>query len=108
MRSYNYFLKPDKEPITLSEALNDPVVIEEIIELLNPFDIPDFGLVDYFGTIDINILYIIYDFEWLPTVEKLSLEEDIANLQSTYPTPYFSSTTNKLISKILNIVQDNS
>jgi len=44
----------------------------------------------------------LLELDGLSLEVKLALEEDIANLQSNYPTPQFQVDTNRLISKLID------
>ncbi|MCK7539783.1 MAG: hypothetical protein MZV63_57180 [Marinilabiliales bacterium] len=61
---------------------------------------------DYFNLVSIDTLWQIYELDGSAMEMQLALEEDIANLQSNYPIPQFQEKTNKIISKLVEMVND--
>jgi hypothetical protein len=72
-------------------------LINHVYEQLEEIDMPEVIKDDYYGDVTLNSLIWISRIESLKIDVKLCVEEDIANLQSNYPVPFFQSKTNKLI-----------
>jgi hypothetical protein len=75
-------------------------------EQLQEITLPKYKELDYFDYVSLDTLCQIFELDGLLMEIQLALEEDIANLQSNYPTPQFQDGTNKLISKLIDIVND--
>ena len=75
-------------------------------EQLQEITLPKHVEQDYFNHVSLETLWQIYELEGITMETQLALEEDIANLQSNYPTPQFQKKTNKLISKLVEMVND--
>jgi hypothetical protein len=58
---------------------------------------------DYFNHINLETLWKIFELDGLSMEIQLVLEDDIANLQSEYPTPHFQEGTNKIISRLIEL-----
>ncbi len=59
---------------------------------------------DYYQHVNIDILYELIELEGLAIEMQKALEEDIANLQSKSPIPQFQDDTNKLISRLIDVL----
>jgi len=75
-------------------------------EQLQEITLPKHVEQDYFNHVSLETLSQIYELDGITMEMQLSLEEDIANLQSNYPTPQLQEKTNKLISKLVEMVND--
>ncbi len=75
-------------------------------EQLQEITLPKYKEIDYFEYVSLETLYQIYELDGLSMEIQLALEIDILNLQSNYPTPQFQEGTNKIISKLIDIVND--
>jgi hypothetical protein len=75
-------------------------------EQLHEITLPKHVEQDYFEYVNLETLCQIHELDGITMEMQLSLEEDIANLQSNYPTPQFREKTNKLISKLVEMVND--
>lgn len=75
-------------------------------EQLQEITLPKHIEQDYFNLVSIDTLWQIYELDGITMEMQLALEEDIANLQSNYPIPQFQGKTNKLISKLVELVDD--
>jgi hypothetical protein len=75
-------------------------------EQLQEITLPKHVEQDYFNHVSLETLSQIYELDGITMETQLALEEDIANLQSNYPTPQFQKKTNKLISKLVELVND--
>ena len=75
-------------------------------EQLQEINLPRHVEQDYYEYVSLETLYQIYELDGITMEMQLTLEEDIANLQSNYPTPQFREKTNMLISKLVEMVND--
>ena len=75
-------------------------------EQLQEINLPRHVEQDYYEYVSLETLYQIYELDGITMEMQLALEEDIANLQSNYSTPQFQEKTNKLISKLVEMVND--
>jgi hypothetical protein len=75
-------------------------------EQLQEITLPKHVEQDYFNYVNIDTLFQIYELDGITMEAQMALEEDIANLQSNYPIPQFQEKTNKLISKLVELVND--
>jgi hypothetical protein len=85
---------------TMHEAKKDAdhdKLINHVYEQLEEIDLPEVIKDDYYGDITLNSLIWISRIDSLKIDVKQSVEDDIANLQSNYPVPFFQAKTNKLI-----------
>jgi len=71
-------------------------------EILQDIELPEQKHRDYFEHVNEDTLWMLLELDGLSLEVKLALEEDIANLQSNYPTPQFQVDTNRLISKLID------
>jgi hypothetical protein len=71
-------------------------------EILQDIELPEQKHRDYFEHVNEDTLWMLLELDGLSLEVKLALEEDIANLQSNYPTPQFQFDTNRLISKLID------
>lgn len=71
-------------------------------EILQDIELPQHKHRDYFEHVNEDTLWMLLELDGLSLEAKLSLEEDIANLQSNYPIPQFQVDTNRLISKLID------
>ncbi len=75
-------------------------------EKLQEITLPEHVERDYFNLVSLDTLWQIYELYGITMEMQLALEEDIANLQSNYPIPQFQEKTNKIISKLIEMVSD--
>lgn len=75
-------------------------------EQLQEVTLPKHVEQDYFNYVNIDTLFQIYELDGITMEAQMALEEDIANLQSNYPIPQFQEKTNKLISNLIELVND--
>lgn len=75
-------------------------------EQLQEITLPKYKEHDYFEYVSLETLWQIFELEGLTMEVQMALEEDIANLQSNYPIPQFQEGTNKIISKLIDIVNE--
>jgi len=75
-------------------------------EQLQEITLPEHVERDYFNLVSLDTLWQIYELYGITMEMQLALEEDIANLQSNYPIPQFQEKTNKIISKLIEMVSD--
>lgn len=75
-------------------------------EKLQEITLPEHVERDYFNLVSLDTLWQIYELYDITMEMQLALEEDIANLQSNYPIPQFQEKTNKIISKLIEMVSD--
>jgi hypothetical protein len=75
-------------------------------EQLQDIELPEQKHRDYFEHVSQDTLWTLLELDGLSLEAKLSLEEDIANLQSNYPIPQFQNGTNRLISKLIDTVNE--
>ncbi|MGD0343252.1 MAG: hypothetical protein ABSA76_16250, partial [Bacteroidales bacterium] len=73
------------------------IQMDRIYERLEDIELPETIEDDYYKFVSLDKLSMIYELEDLSEEIRLSLEEDIANLQSNYPVPFFQGKTNALI-----------
>jgi hypothetical protein len=106
-------LEDNDEPYfdTMFEANKDAdkkvkydTLINRISEQLGDIDLPEADKVDYYEDVSLDTLIIISQLEGMSIEVRLSVEEDIANLQSNYPVPFFQDKTNKLIRWLVQII----
>jgi hypothetical protein len=80
---------------------------EEIItfqEQFHDIELPGEKHRDYYEHVSQETLWMLSELDGLTLETKISLEEDIANLQSNYPVPHFQHGTNKLISTLIDLI----
>lgn len=75
-----------------------------IQEQLHDIELPGEKHRDYYEHVSLETLWMLSELDGLTLETKLSLEEDIANLQSNYPVPHFQHGTNKLISTLIDLI----
>lgn len=68
-----------------------------LFEQLGDIELPKTIENDYFKYVTLDTLGMIAELDDLSSEIRLSLEEDIANLLSNYPVPFFQDKTNALI-----------
>jgi hypothetical protein len=93
----------------IQPADNRDLESEENIRLqeqLQDIELPEHKHRDYYEHVNEDTLWMLLELDGLSLEAKLALEEDIANLQSNYAIPQFQVGTNKLISKLIDDVND--
>ena len=73
-------------------------------EQLQEITLPKHKKRDYFNHVSQDTLWQLYELDGLTLELQQALEEDIANLQSNYPIPQFQIGTNRLISRLIDIM----
>ncbi len=96
---------------TMFEAKKDALkrvkydkLINRIAEQLGDIDLPEAIKGDYYKYVPLETLIAISQLKGMSAEVRLSVEEDIANLQSNYPVPFFQDKTNKLIRWLVQII----
>ena len=69
-----------------------------LFEQLEDIELPKTVEDDYFKYVTLDTLGMIAELDDLSSEFRLSLEEDIANLQSNYPVPFFQDPLNSFTS----------
>jgi len=75
-------------------------------EQLQEITLPEYKEDDYFEHVSLETLWQIDELDGLSMEKQLAVEEDIANLLSNYPIPQFQEDTNKIISKLIDFVNE--
>jgi len=91
------------ESLYIIEEEDDEVWEQEIMQYI---ELPEHKHRDYFEYVNEGTLGMLLELDGLSLEALLALEEDIANLQSNYPIPQFQVGTNRLISKLIDDVND--
>jgi len=73
-------------------------------EQLKDVQLPEHIEHDYYECVNIDTLWILLELDGISLEARLAVEEDIANLQSNFPIPQFTESTNKLISSLISIL----
>ena len=83
---------------------------QNLLAQLFEVDLPTRIIDDYSEEVNLEVLGIISDLEDLDLDldERLALEEDIANLQSNFPVPFFQDKTNAVIKRLVEFKNDNT
>ena len=79
-------------------------LINDIAEQLGDTDLPVADKVDYFEDVPLDTLITLSHLDGISNEVLISVQEDIANLQSNYPVPHFQEKTNKLIRWLIEIM----
>jgi len=88
-----------------SEKGNKMKYSELFWEQLHEISLPVHQEKDYFNAVSLDTLQQIFELDGLTMEMQMALEEDIANLQSSYPVPQFQEKTNELISTLVGLLK---
>lgn len=94
----------DKRVKDADKRVRYDALINRIADQLGDIDLPKADKVDYYEDVSLDTLIVISQLEGMSIEVRLSVEEDIANLQSNYPVPSFQDKTNKLIRWLIQII----
>lgn len=92
---------------TMEQADNEKKMQElaaSIQEQLHNVQLPERKERDYYGLVSLDDLFELFELDELSLETKLSIETDIANLQSRYPNPHFQDRTNRIISALIDLL----
>lgn len=90
----------------MNERKPDQKINIDLLEQLQDVDLPEQKEIDYFEFVGIDTLWMLYELHGITVEEKQAVEEDIANLQSNFPIPQFQDGTNKLISRLIELLNE--
>jgi hypothetical protein len=78
-------------------------IVEYLYEEVQDIELPKMIKDDYFEDVSLDTLETIAELEYLSSTLKDALEEDIANLRSTYSIQRFQDKTNKFITQLIEL-----
>ncbi len=90
----------------MNERKPDQKINIDLLEQLQDVDLPEQKEIDYFEFVGIDTLWMLYELHGITVEEKQAVEEDISNLQSNFPIPQFQDGTNKLISRLIELLNE--
>jgi len=78
----------------------------DLTDELQDLELPRYKEIDYYDHVSLDTLWQLYELKGITLKEKQAVEEDVANLQSNFPIPQFQDDTNKLISLLIDLLND--
>jgi hypothetical protein len=99
-----FIMEQSEEESLKNEDMIYQYQLNDIADQLVFIDLPEVIKDDYSDDVGLDELICISYLECLSFNQRQSLEDDIANLQSNYPSPGFNEITNRLIQWLVQIL----